>query len=743
MYSRTMSFSTSAAGNSQSQKPTSRTNAPLTMTDTVGADGELDPAALIQLAESEMKKEIVGDIRKWYQKCKDQLDPLKRQWYLNLSFYKGDQYVDFIQGRIVQIPGPRNKVRLTINRILPVVRTEMSRMTSQEVNAEVIPATTDDDDILRAESAQSVWTSARRAGNLKDAQAEAAYWVSTCGTGFIKTWWDKSHEEENAKGMVELGKIVYTSVSPFHLLVPDLLEQDIQKQPYVLNVFTKPVDWIRSRYGEILPEDYKPTVVGSQEIIESRYLNTKEQANDQAKPDSSLIIEAWIKPGTVKWAPKGALITIVDQIVIQASIEGIPYEHGEYPFHKEISIPTGSFYGMSSVEPLIPAQIEYNANRSQQATARRLMANPGLFYTEGSIDPNKYTNATGQMVGVKPGAPMPTPTPVPQMPSFVVNEIELIHRDIEDISGQHQVSKGNTPAGVSAGTALQFLAEQDNSYMSTTFDSIERAVEGIAKHTIALFVQYCDSPRLIKYVGREGSLAVNYLSGADVKGATDIRVEGGSSLPESKAARVALFTDWISRGILPPQDGLELMNLPSMKSYWDIAKVDENQAKRENLRIRELDETELTQLMAEMDAQKEQITQRLAMWGIDPTNNPIAAQELELFNEPVIPVNDFDNHEVHIEIHTRFMKGQEYESMPQVYKDQYERHVQMHEDKMAQKTLEKMIQMGMGNASEPSMEQPGAEGAAPEGEEGNNPEGENQFDGSEQAAEQSVDEPQP
>lgn len=716
-----------------SQSKRKKGNEPLKATDFADENGEYSEQALLELQESERKQQIVGFLKKEYRKCKDQLEPMKKQWYTNLSFYKGDQYVEYINGRMIKRPTPEGRVRLTINRIKPVVRTELSRIITKEPTAEVIPASSDQEDIMRAEAAQSVWQAMKSKLKLQETLEDAAFWVSTCGIGFIKVAWDPKYTEEfemDGQTMTAEGQHVYTSVTPFHLMVPDLLERNIENQPYVLNVFTKPLEWVKTRYGNLFPEDYKPSVVAATEIIEQQYLNTKSQPqSEQPTPDSCLIIEAWVKPQTISAMPKGGLVTMIDNVIVQLNDDGIPYKHGEFPFAKIENIPSGSFYSTSVIEDLIPVQQEFNRNRSQQVEARNAMSKPGWFYTEGSMNPSKVTTAPGQIIPIKPGAEKPTPIPLPSLPSYVVQEPEHLLRDIEDLSGQHQISKGNTPAGVTAGTALQFLAEQDNSFMATTHMAVEHAIEKVAKQTIFLALQFWDSPRLVRYIGRNKMVTSKYLTNVDFKGATDIRVERGSSLPDSKAARIAMYTDWITRGIIAPEQGLELMGLSSMNDYWEIAKVDENQAHRENLRMIELPseqvEAQREQLKQELEAKFAEMVDPVTGMPMDPMTNPIASQEMAIMDEPVIPVNEWDNHDVHIEIHTRFMKGQEFEMLDETLKNEFELHIKAHRDAQAQKMMQDLIQQGMqmGDPNDPTNQMQGME------EQGGNPEGNNQFDG--------------
>ncbi len=677
---------------------------------TLSGDLGKDKAALKERLDVKNHDAIVKWVKEQYSKCKGQMEPIKRQWYLNLSFHNGDQYVDMIDGRIIKIPSPRNKVRQVVNRIKPVVRTEVSRMTSQEATVEVVPASSEQADILAAQAAQAVFLSLRERLELQKILRSAAWWCSVTGIGYIKTYWDPNTEEEDVNKQMAVGDHCFTAVSPFNIMVPDLLMEDIEDQPFVMNVFTKSVDWVKQYYPEVIKPDFKPTVVSTNEIMETHYLGTKSNAANDAKPDACLVIEMWVKPGATPLMPDGGKVSLIDDTIIDYSDKGIPYKHGQFPFAKIDSVQSGSYYPTSVIQDLIPIQRELNRTRSQLLEARTLSAKPGWFYTEGSMDPNKVTSANGQMIGIKPGATPPTPIPLPQMPTYIMDLLQFDLSDIEDISGQHQVSKGSAPAGVTAGTAIQFLQEADNSYLATTHASLEDAMKKIALQSISLAVQFWDSQRLVKVVGKDGSISAKYLQGSDLSSGTDIRIEGGSSLPQSKAARVALFMDLMNRGFLPPQDGLKLMNLANMQSYWDEVDVDKNQALRENVAMSELDPMQ-TQQAREQITQDIQATVAQGMpMGMDPMANPIAAQQMELANEPVLEVHDWDNDEVHLIVHENFMKGQEFEMLDPAIQEEFKLHRQRHKDKMMQQMMEQaMSQMGGGDPNDPNAD-PNAEG---------------------------------
>lgn len=687
----------------------------------LSGDIQADKEALDAKADAERKMAISNWLREQYRKCKAQVDPIKRQWYMNMAFYKGDQYVDFVDNQLIQVPMPERKTRVVVNRIKPVVRTEVSRMTSQKPSCSVVPATNESQDMESAKAAEAVFESTRQRLHLEKEIRKAAWWCSVTGNAFIKTYWDPTKETEGRKvnddGEPEIieGDHCINAVSPFNILVPNLLEEEIEEQPYVLNVFTKPMEWVSTHYPDLVQkEGWAPKTVTEGEIMESRYLNIKGTEGEKVQANSCLVIEAWIKPGNSKLMPKGGRVVVIDEEVVDISEDGLPYDHGQYPFAKMGSVQTGTFYHASVIEDLIPIQREINRTRSQMIEARNSMAKPGMFYRSNSIDPNKWTSATAQLIEVKPGMEFPQPIPLPQMPNYVPQLEAGFLTDMEDISGQHQVSKGSAPPGVSSGTAIQFLQESDNSFMYTIHASLEECIQKIAGQVIQLAIQYWDSYRLVKYVGRNNTVAAKYLMNADLKGATDIRIEGGSSLPESKAARIAMFSDFMGRGYLPVDQGLKMMNMASMSQYYEIMDVDENQAIRENIRMSELSEEEVSAARAKVD----QVVASLIPPGVDPLMTPMAGQIEELKNEPYAEVHSWDNHDVHIQTHTRHMKSQEYEEYPQYIKDEFERHLQAHKDAQFRQRSEDIF-AAMG--ADPNDPNTGAGGAPP------NAEGNNQF----------------
>jgi hypothetical protein len=666
-------------------------------------EGEMaDDSILNQFKRKDEAKKLVAWVKSEYEKAKQARKMEEQDWYLQLAFYNGTQYRDWtevIKGapkQLIDAPNPAGTPRIVVNKIEPIIRTEIAKTSSGHPSATVVPASNDDEDLMAATAAEQVWQAMYDKANFQtDVLQKSEFWRAVCGNVFTKTYWDPSAREitptptqdpytgerKIIQKETSKGDVAFEVVSPFHLFVPDLAEESIENQPYLFNVYTKSENWVKSTFGGVLPKDFKPSKVSATEIMDATMMDVK--GGNTAKPDAVLVIEMWAKPNGCPFLPKGGLITIVDNEIVQFAENGIPYSHKSYPFAHAYSIPTGRFYRRSVIKNLIPLQRELNRTRSQIIQAKNLMAKPQMMYHEGAVDPRKLSAKAGLWIPVRPGFAMPQPVPIQPLPNYVLQEVQQLESDFEDISGQHQVSRGQS-GGVTAATAINYLQERDDAYLTTIFASIEAAIEKTAKQAISLFIQYVNTPRLIKTVGTDGAFDATVLAGADIASGNDIRIESGSALPTSKSARQALITEWMKMQFITPQEGLKMLDMGMLKNFYNLIKLDENHASRENLQMKRLTPEAIQQFQ---DAWEQGAAQgqpdKVVPGQVDAEGNPIP-----LAVPAVVQVHSYDNHAVHIEVHNRFRKSQSFDILPDEIKAEFQKHISMHENALQQKMMQ-------------------------------------------------------
>src|SRR5258708_19832583 len=97
----------------------------------------------------------------------------------------------------------------------------------------------------------------------------------------------------------------------------------------------------------------------------------------------------------------------------------------------------------------------------------------------------------------------------------------------------------------------------------------EEGIGKVAFETLSLVSQFWDTQRMVKVVGLDGSFEVMAFKGSDLRGNNDIRVEAGSALPTSKAAKQAFIMDLMKMGFIDPSKGLEVMEIGGINKIYD------------------------------------------------------------------------------------------------------------------------------------------------------------------------------
>ena len=72
----------------------------------------------------------VSDVKKFYDTMSDILETYERQWYLNIANYLGNQWLAYDKNskRFAVPNAPSWRVRLVINKVMPIARAQMAKL---------------------------------------------------------------------------------------------------------------------------------------------------------------------------------------------------------------------------------------------------------------------------------------------------------------------------------------------------------------------------------------------------------------------------------------------------------------------------------------------------------------------------------------------------------------------------------------------------------------------------------------
>ncbi len=668
---------------------------------------------------------------KWegkFNSCNTLRSKYEQQWYLNLAFFSGKQWVSLDISRtsssgytLTDAPkGEAWRERSVRNKIKRIIRNELTKLTKEEPQFYVNPSTTEDEDRMAAIAAEAISEFHLTSENFATKRSLATFWALICGTGYIKTFYNPGKKTPEG----HTGKVEYEGLSAWPIYVPYLDVIDLQDQPYVFHARTIGCERVSEVYGK----DLKPDTISSSNPLDSKLTQALGINKNSSKtdPNEVYVKELWIKPcrdfpagvmfvyaaDNLLYMQEGNQSSEPDAVIQRGEF---PYKHLEFPFQKITHIPTGTFYGESTIKELISAQRDYNRIRSQIIEHRNMVAKPQFEMTKGAFNVKQFNSRPGLILQVNPGFKGPVPIEKPPLEPVTFQELDVNMREMDDISGQFEISRGRTPPGVEAASAIAFLQEETDTILLHTVDSIELAVQSSGRQTLDLVSQYWQTERITEVISKNNELEASLFKQVQISSNMDFHVVSGSMTPRSNAGKQAMITELIKNGIVPPEKALKYMQLAETNKLYDEMQIDTRQAQRENFYMTKGQElkrqngesaTEINQetgapelvpsfeMRNKIDpntgapmlspGQPPQIDPMTQMPVMGPNGLPVGAPTPV---EEFMTINSFDDHPTHIDEHTRYMKGQQYETLPPEIKKIFLDHVRQHKEEMASEMM--------------------------------------------------------
>ena len=657
---------------------------------------------LLPMRQSKEVEEEVAWWNKEFDRCKQIREKSEREWLLNLSFYLGKQYVAWAPAnmslsnqRLLEPAVPRNRVRIVANKIKPAIRMELTKLTKQEPQFYVEPATTEPTDVAAAKVAETISEFYLHELKFNKIRRQTTFWMLICGSAFMKPY-------------IAGTSPALDCITAFHLFVPDLQEEDIQKQEYVIHG--------RAVKTAFLEDFYEVKVNPTEATDVETKLETALNVQAKSKRDMTFVKEIWVKSN--KKYPAGAMLIIANDQLLQVytapvksavpgsgilpaivkppagkwSESAFPFAHGKYPFNKMDHIPSGKFYGLSVIDDLRPLQVEYNKTRSQIIESKNRMAKPQIYYQKGSIDPTKVTSEPGQMIPINPGFNFPQEKQLTPLPSYVLQEQDRTLRDMDELSGQTETDRGRTPPGIEAATAIAYLQEANDTRMYHTVASIEECVSDTGTQLLSLVNEFVPHDDLVEIVSKNNTIEIEQFKSKLFTVASDFRVESGSMAPKSAAARQAFITGLMEKGLIPPEKGLRYLQMNETNRLYEELQVDSKQAQRENYMMSTGRGT--IQVPAQQQTGTDNTGQPIMAPVIDPNTQQPTMQTAPL------PTNLWDNHQIHEYEHALFLKSQEYELIQdEMTKQVIQAHYIAHKNELMTLMQQQQQQLGAQNAA--------------------------------------------
>jgi len=632
---------------------------------------------------------------------------MERQWKLNLSFYKGKQYVFYNRKsrRMESLPTddgdkPRYRVRLVANQIAPNSNGLLARLTKTKPTFFATPAQADYEAIKATEVAESLldyWWDTFSLGSKRE---EAMLWAIICGNGFWKISWDDKvgssvklmlnpdgepivnpiieHLFKDRLGKMGLdagefekevfeGEIKVDVMAPFDVLLDDSA-QVFEDCKYAFCVHPMSSDEIYSRYNVRL----KPNAINRypDETLPGMFGTT----SGKTKQNVRTVFVGYFLPGPE--FPEGRYVAFTKSPNIVLYDGPWPYPFKKLPLVKfpGMRIP-GQLYDTSVVEQAIPLQKELNRTLSQMIEYKNLTLKPQMLAPVGSLR-QRMTDEPGAIFEYNPVAgKVPEAIPIQSLPSYVFQHLQDLGQRLRDTFGLNEISDGAVPPNVEAGIAIDLLQEAATDRLAPQILMMEKGLERAGNMMLELAQRYYNEPRLIMLAGAGSKAKVSRFESADIIAGVQVKVETGSGLPRTRAGKQARVMQMLQMGIISPTKAYKYLDMADFKTLQAQFEADEEQAMRENDR---LIVGEPINKPAAMKAQQE-----LMMQIDNPQVDPNTGRPAAVTPEALMQVMDaglaplpFENHASHLETHALYMKSPEFEDLPLEIQERFQKHYQ-------------------------------------------------------------------
>lgn len=578
-----------------------------------------------QIRQDEALRTLAEEIRKEYERRREERREAELNWRLNQNFLLGNQYCDVLPetGDLIESSGGTEwENRSVYNMIAPVVETRLAKLGRVQPGLTARPLTEDAADISGARLATRILKSEYASQNMADKQQTAAQWAEICGSVFYKTVW-------NTRGGRLLGfadgEAVYegdldTTVIPAYEIFPDCCYvEGVENQESIIHAKVYGVKEIETRWGvqvegreiDVFGQDAMQTTGGG-------YRSLFEGGERGKMVDAELVLEYYERPGAR--FPEGRHVIVAGDYVVHVGT--LPYVNGEngergYPLAQQFCLTApGRFFGCSVVERLIPLQRDYNAinNRVNEYAARmtagNLVTEQGSLVNEDLLDTGI---APGTVIEYRAGTTPPGWMNVHEIPSSLLARLSDMRKQFVDISGVSEMAKASTTSGsISSGVALEILREQDDTRLSLTAEYIRAAVREVGRQWLRLLRRYAAGTRITRAAGEDMGQTTTLVWRREELTCDDVTVDTDNELNSTPAQRRQLTLELMRAGLfhdpdtgrLTRESRAHLMEIFRLGSWEQLADVDELHTNRAQLeqeelakgtvpRIRSLDDHEL------------------------------------------------------------------------------------------------------------------------------------------------------
>jgi hypothetical protein len=386
--------------------------------------------------------------------------------------------------------------------------------------------------------ADTTWENIRQ-GRLNEEALEDA---SNRGTGVWHYYWDNSREGGTA--LAWKGEMAGEVIDPMNFFPGNPQQRDVQRQPYLIVSSRELVSAVRdeAREGGMGVETVN-AVRADRDTSDEGYDAARIEMDDSEKV--TVLTRYWRdkSTGTV-WFAKACSGVLVKPA---ADTELRLYPLAVMQWKKRPK----SIFGIGDTEGLIPNQKAINFLMAMQLLSVQLTGWPKLRYLQGAIDPNKVTNAPGEMIEVRrvDGSGWGVDYMIPG--GFNNQSQLLVDKFLEytkEVSGAQEAAMGEAPGSDLNASAIMMLQKAAGVPLEGIRRRFYQAMEDVGRIWEEFWKVRYNTRRLVTVRDDDGQEAAVEFTGTDHAGAElNLKIDIGPASTYSESLMMSSLDKFLNK----------------------------------------------------------------------------------------------------------------------------------------------------------------------------------------------------
>lgn len=512
----------------------------------------------------------------------------RRHLYLvarNRLFRGGYQWVQSRGGGPWANPArPKDALRLVHNLIDKALDQRLQILTDQRPGFTVTPMTQDPEDRRKAAARQMACEYQFEQMNMEQKARESGYWAQTDGVAFWHMYWDDTRGpwDDTMLGGKQLGDLnlnvlrveqvrvspeATATVQPSWVVIREVLSAKEAAHLYgVTGVQATDTDsgnnqMTGGQVADVADWVLSQTVVGEGDRLKNE--QTVERFTVYAAPNEDAL------PGGLHLVVVGDRVVFGPSDLLWNVIPVVRVADGS-------SDP--SYFPRPVMEQWIDHQTRMNVLLSKWQENIRVNAGGRLMGRPNTIATETFLGGVTSIVEVRGGGAL-SDSVMPLQGFSVGTDVKeafaLEKQAFEDASGYNTVSRGQVSG--ESGRAIIASREQLERVFAPAVQAMAQAYTDWAKVALAIMAWGYDVPRTLGMVGKGRPDLARELTGKDVDGSLDVRVEKGTLMPMPISYRMYLLDTWLGNGTI---DAKEYRRRQPFANAKDMSTPDEDQEAR-------------------------------------------------------------------------------------------------------------------------------------------------------------------